>query len=67
MMCNPPPCPPPACVDPEKMRPTDCCEYCLNGSNCNSPDGVPIDYNHSRIISGKNCTCLYPPMDADCV
>ena len=32
MLCYPPPCPPPACVDPAKMRPTDCCEYCLNGN-----------------------------------
>ncbi|KAL4218567.1 hypothetical protein ACF0H5_023301 [Mactra antiquata] len=68
ILCNPPPCPPPQCVDPGKYRPTDCCEYCLDGQkNCSSPDGAIINYQHWKIIDGKNCTCNFPGMDADCV
>ncbi|KAL4218569.1 hypothetical protein ACF0H5_023303 [Mactra antiquata] len=66
-VCVPPPCPPPACVDPAKHKPTDCCEYCPHGLNCKGPESSIIPYEHWKIIDGKNCTCKYPAMNADCV
>ncbi|KAL4218568.1 hypothetical protein ACF0H5_023302 [Mactra antiquata] len=66
-LCYPPPCPPPACVDPARYKPTDCCVYCPHGDNCRGPGDSIIDWNHWKIINGKNCTCNHPGNDAVCV
>ena len=39
----------------------------FQGPNCETQDGHVIDWNHWEIVGGKNCMCVTPRAEPDCV